>query len=59
MNLVEKQALPFLSLPPSLEEALPKGVDRGQLLAVLREAGMLKREQIALGTGNGSPEGET
>jgi hypothetical protein len=55
----EKQALPPLSLPPSLEEVLPEGADRGQLLAVLREAGMLKREQIALGTGNGFPEGET
>lgn len=55
----EKQTLPPLSLPPSLEEALPEGADRGQLLAILREAGTLKREQIALGAGNWSPEGET
>ena len=45
----EGQALPPLALPPSLEEALPEGVDRGQLLAVLREAGILRREQIAVG----------
>ncbi len=45
----EKQALPPLTLPPSLEEALPEGADRGQLLAVLREAGAVKREQISLG----------
>nr|WP_325212829.1 hypothetical protein [uncultured Oscillibacter sp.] len=47
----ENQALPPLMLPPSMEEALPEGADRGQLLAVLREAGALKREQIALGMG--------
>lgn len=46
----EKQALPSFTLPPSLEEALPEGVDRGQLLAVLREAGVLKREEIAVGS---------
>lgn len=45
----EGQALPPLALPPSLEEALPEGADRGQLLAVLREAGAVKREQIVLG----------
>ena len=45
----ENQALPPLTLPPSLEEGLPEGADRGQLLAALREAGTLKREQIALG----------
>ena len=45
----EEQALPPLALPPGMEEAVPPGVDRGQLLAVLREAGALKREQIALG----------
>lgn len=49
----EKQALPPLMLPPSMEEALPEGADRGQLLAALREAGALKREQIVLGMGNG------
>ena len=46
----EKQALPSLALPPTLEEALPEGADRGQLLAVLREAGILKREQIVVGS---------
>lgn len=45
----EAQSLPPLALPPNLEEALPRGVDRGRLLAVLREAGAVKREQIALG----------
>lgn len=45
----EEQDLPPLTLPPALEEGLPEGVNRGQLLAVLREAGVLKREQIALG----------
>ena len=33
----------------ALLEALPEGADRGQLLAVLREAGAVKREQISLG----------
>lgn len=45
----EEQALPALSLPPSLEEALPEGVNRGQLLAVLREEGFLKREELVIG----------
>ena len=45
----ESQALPPLVLPPEAEEALPAGVNRGQLLAVLREAGAVKREQIVLG----------
>lgn len=45
----EAAPLPPLSLPPALEERLPEGADRGQLLAALREAGALKREQIALG----------
>lgn len=45
----ETQPLPLLTLPPESEEAIPQGVNRGQLLAVLREAGALKREQIALG----------
>lgn len=46
----EEQALPPLTLPPNLEEELPEGVNRGHLLAALREAGALRREQIALGT---------
>ena len=45
----ESQALPPLALPPQLEEELPQGADRGQLLAALREAGALRREQIVLG----------
>jgi len=45
----EEQALPPLTLPPELEGELPQGVDRGQLLAVLREAGTIRREQIVLG----------
>lgn len=47
----ETQALPPLALPPEAEEALPEGADRGRLVAALREAGALKREQIVLGTG--------
>lgn len=54
----EKQPLPPLALPPEAEEALPKGADRGQLLAVLREAGALKREQIVLGSGKRPAAGE-
>lgn len=54
----EKQALPPLLLPPGMEEELPKGVDRSRLLAVLREAGALKREQIVLGTERKSADGE-
>jgi len=45
----EEQALPPLTLPPELEGELPQGADRGQLLAALREAGALRREQIVLG----------
>lgn len=45
----ETQPLPVLSLPPETEAALPEGADRGQILAVLRESGVLKREDIALG----------
>lgn len=48
----EGQALPSLALPPDLEESLPERADRGQLLAVLREAGVLKREQIVLEAGS-------
>ena len=45
----ESAPLPALSLPPVLEEKLPEGVNRGQLLAALREAGAVKRDQIAVG----------
>ena len=45
----ESQPLPPLLLPPALEEKLPKGCDRGQLLAALREQGSLRPGQIAVG----------
>lgn len=47
----ETASLPPLLLPPALEEKLPKGCDRGQLLAVLREQGALRPGQIAVGGG--------
>ena len=47
----ESQPLPPLLLPPALEEKLPKGCDRGQLLAALREQGTLRLGQIAVGGG--------
>ena len=54
----EKQALPPLLLPPGMEEELPEGADRGRLLAVLREAGALRREQIVLGVERRPADGE-
>lgn len=36
-----------LSLPPALEERLPEGAGRGQLLAALLEAGVLRPEQVS------------
>ena len=45
----ESQPLPPVSLPPAMEEALPEGADRGQLLAALREAGVLRPGQMAVG----------
>jgi len=45
----EETPLPPLSLPPALEERLPAGVDRGQLLAVLRESGVIRTGQITIG----------
>ncbi len=45
----ETQPLPPMSLPPAMEEALPEGADRGQLLAALREAGVLRPGQISVG----------
>lgn len=51
----EKAPLPGLALPPALEEKLPEGVDRGQLLAALREAGVLKPGQITITSGEGIP----
>ena len=46
----EAAPLPPLSLPPALEEKLPEGVQRGQLLAALREAGSLQPGQLSVGT---------
>lgn len=45
----ETAPLPPLSLPPALEEKLPGGIDRGQLLTVLRENGALRPGQIMVG----------
>lgn len=47
--------LPPLMLPTALEERLPAGADRGQLLAALQEAGALRRGQISMGTGAPRP----
>ena len=47
----ETQPLPALSLPPEMEAALPEGADRSRLLAALREAGCLRREDLAAGGG--------
>lgn len=43
----EEQSLPQLLLPPGQEEALPTGVDRGQLLAALRKTGAVKQVSVA------------
>lgn len=45
----EEQPLPRLLLPPLLEDQLPPGADRGQLLSALQEAGALKPGQVTLG----------
>ena len=46
-------ALPPLVLPSAMEERLPAGCDRPQLLSALREAGALRPGQISLGTSKG------
>lgn len=51
----ETAQFPPLVLPPALEDCLPDGVDRLQLLGVLREAGALRPGQIALGAFPGDP----
>lgn len=48
-------ALPPLVLPEVLEERLPAGVDREQLLAALQEAGALRRGQISMAAGTACP----
>lgn len=45
----ESAPLPALALPPALEEKLPEGTSRSQLLAVLRESGAVRPGQISLG----------
>lgn len=49
----EAAPLPPLSLPPALEERLPEGADRGQLLAALLDAGAIRPEQIGAAAANG------
>jgi len=44
----ESQPLPPLVLPLALEEQIPPGMERGQLLAALREAGVLRPGQITV-----------
>lgn len=43
----ETAPLPQMSLPPALEDALPPGTNREQLLSVLLEAGVLRPGQVA------------
>ena len=45
----EAAPLPGLSLPPALEDALPPGVVRAQMLTVLLEGGVLRSGQVVLG----------
>lgn len=45
----EKAPLPPLLLPPALEERLPEGVCRGQMLAALLETGVVRPGQIMIG----------
>lgn len=52
----EDVAMPPLYVPPALEDLLPQGVDRPQLLSVLRQAGALKNGQITLESGTETPE---
>lgn len=44
----EDVPLPELELPPALEDQLPTGVDRGELLAALEEGGALRYGQITV-----------
>lgn len=44
----ETQALPPVSLPPAVEAALPQGANRSQMVAALREAGVLQPGQVAV-----------
>ena len=51
----DASCFPPLVLPPDLEDGLPEGADRLQLLAALREGGVLHTGQIALGAFPGDP----
>ena len=46
----ESQPLPQLLLPPALEQQLPEGANRVQLLAALQEGGVLRSGKISLET---------
>ncbi|MCI8813164.1 MAG: hypothetical protein HFG12_08015 [Oscillibacter sp.] len=48
-----------LSLPPALEERLPEGAGRGQLLSALLEAGVLRPGQVSASVSPGSAAGNT
>ena len=48
LSLYGEGELPCIVLPPALEAQLPKGADRGQLLAALRNAGVLKPGQLTI-----------
>ena len=43
----ENTEMPALLLPPTLEDFLPPGAERNQMLAVLLEAGAIRPGQIA------------
>ena len=53
----ERTPLPGLTLPPPLEEGLPPGVNRGQLLSALREAGVIRPGEILVGDTNPAKKG--
>ena len=53
----ERDPLPPLALPPALEERLPLGADRGQLVSVLWESGAIRAGQIAVGSTNLTKKG--
>jgi len=48
----ESVQMPPMSLPPVMEERLPAGVNREQILAVLYGAGAIRSGQIVLGSSN-------
>ena len=56
----EEAPLPPLLLPPALEDQLPQGLQRPQLLAALVEGGVLRCGQITVGTAErGTARSET